>query len=117
MRRFIAFILAGMALAAVPASAQTIKEAVYADLNKAGGVYYMYEFKEHKVTPPPKGYTPVYMSHYGRHGARYLLNDTQYERSLGVLRAAHEQKALTEVGERIWQEASAYFGEECRESG
>lgn len=114
MRRFIAFILAGMALAAVPASAQTIKEAVYADLNKAGGVYYMYEFKEHKVTPPPKGYTPVYMSHYGRHGARYLLNDTQYERSLGVLREAHEQKALTEVGERIWQEASAYFEEECR---
>ena len=114
MRRFIAFILAGMALAAVPASAQTIKEAVYADLNKAGGVYYMYEFKEHKVAPPPKGYPPVYLSHYGRHGARYLLNDTQYERSLGVLRAAHEQNALTEVGERIWQEASAYFEEECR---
>ena len=90
------------------------KEAVYSDFNRAGGVYYMYQFTGHTVTPPPPGYTPVYLSHYGRHGARYLLNDTQYERSLGVLRAAHEQDALTAEGERLWQEASAYFEEECR---
>lgn len=112
--KFIFGFLAGLMLLAVPAAAQSIKDAVYADLNKAGGVYYMYQFKDHKVTPPPKGYTPVYLSHYGRHGARYLLNDTQYERSLGVLRAAHDEDALTPTGEKIWQEASTYFEEVCK---
>ena len=114
MRKSIFIILAGIALAAFPAPAQSIKEAVYADFNRAGGVYYMYPFTEHKVTPPPKGYTPVYLSHYSRHGARYLMNETQYERSVGVLDAAHNAGALTEEGERIWSIASAYFNDECR---
>ena len=77
-------------------------------------VYYMYPFSEHKVTAPPAGFKPVYLSHYGRHGARYLMYDVQYERCLGVLRAAHEQNALTPEGERLWQEASTYYEEECR---
>ena len=106
-------LIVGMALSAVPASAQTIRETIDEDPDRAGGVYYMYPFHAHQVTPIPKGYKPVYLSHYGRHGARYLLNDTQYERSLGVLRAAHEQQALTETGERLWEEASAYFEETC----
>ena len=27
------------------------------------------------LTKAPKGYEPFYMSHYGRHGARWLLGD------------------------------------------
>jgi len=92
---------------------QSAQELVQEDPLRAGGVYYMYPFHEHHVTPPPRGYKPIYLSHYGRHGARYLLNDTQYERSLGVLRDAHEAGALTETGERLWKEASAYFEETC----
>ena len=61
-------------LCAIPASAQSIREAVYADLNKAGGVYYMMPVTAYAVTAPPKGYEPIYLSHYGRHGARYLLH-------------------------------------------
>ena len=106
--------LAGMWLSLFPARAQSVRDQIFSNLDKAGGVYYMYPFSEHKVTLPPKGYTPVYLSHYGRHGARYLLNDTQYERSLGVLRAAQEAEALTPEGERLWEEASAYFIEACQ---
>ena len=111
--RWIILLLAGMWMSFIPARSQSVRDQIFSNLDKAGGVYYMYPFSEHTVTLPPKGYTPVYMSHYGRHGARYLLNDTQYERSLGVLRAAHEQQALTPEGERLWQEARAYFEEEC----
>ena len=107
MRRFFLALFAGIVLAAVPASAQSIKEAVYADFNRAGGVYYMYPFSQHTVTAPPKGYTPVYLSHYGRHGARYLMNSTQYERSVGVLDAAHKAGVLTEEGERQFLAAKA----------
>lgn len=93
---------------------QGAREQIQEDVLKAGGVYYMYPFKEHDITPVPKGYTPVYLSHYGRHGARYLLNDTQYERSLGVLEAAHQAGALTPDGEKLWEEAWAYFRETCQ---
>ena len=103
-----------MVLITIPAFSQSARDEILQDPAKAGGVYYMYPFHDHKVTPPPSGYKAVYLSHYGRHGARYLLNDTQYERSLGVLRAAHEEGKLTETGERLWQEASAYFEETCR---
>lgn len=94
--------------------AQGVREQIQEDIFKAGGVYYMYPFKEHVVTPAPKGYTPVYLSHYGRHGARYLENETQYDRVLGPLKAAHEAGALTEEGERLWEEASAYYEETCK---
>lgn len=107
--------MAGMWLSLIPAFSQSIREEVYSNPDKAGGVYYMYTFREnHKLTPPPRGYTPFYLSHYGRHGARYLMNETQYDRSLSVLNAAHEQGALTPEGERIWETANAYYEETCR---
>lgn len=111
-RRYLFVILAAVAFAS-PSFAQSIKEAVYADFNRAGGVYYMYPFTEHSVTAPPKGYAPVYLSHYGRHGARYLLNSTQYERTVGVLDAAHKAGVLTEEGERVWSIASEYYNTTC----
>lgn len=94
--------------------AQDAREQIQEDALKAGGVYYMYPFKEHTVTAPPKGYSLIYLSHYARHGARYLLNDIQYERSLGVLDAAHQAGALTPEGERLWDEAWTYFWETCQ---
>ena len=98
----------------LPLFPQTAREMIQQNPLRAGGVYYMYEFKEHKVTPPPKGYKPVYLSHYGRHGARYLMNETQYERSVGVLDAAHKAGVLTAEGERVWAIASEYFEKTCR---
>lgn len=114
MRLFI-LALAGICLSLIPAHSQGYREEVYANLNKAGGVYYMFPFREdHHLTAPPRGYIPFYLSHYGRHGARYLLNETQYERSLSVLEAAHEQDALTPLGESIRETAQAYFKETCQ---
>lgn len=114
MRKALICLIAGMALAAISAFGQTARELIQEDPLRAGGVYYMYTFKEHKVTPPPKGYKPFYLSHYGRHGARYLLNEVQYERSVGVLNAAHEAGVLTEEGERVWAIASEYFENTCK---
>lgn len=106
-------IISALFLGSLALQAQGARELIEADVLRAGGVYYMYPFKEHTVTPPPRGYTPVYLSHYGRHGARYLEKEIQYERVLEPLRAAHEANALTEAGERLWQEASAYYEETC----
>ena len=49
--------------------AQATKEETLTDLNRTGGVYYAYPVPEKKLTPAPKGYKPVYVSHFGRHGS------------------------------------------------
>ena len=34
--------------------------------------YHSYEFNDEAWTPPPEGYRPFYVSHYGRHGSRRI---------------------------------------------
>ena len=46
----------------------------------------------------PKGYKPFYISHYGRHGARYAWQSDMYERLRMVLSTAAAQGNLTELG-------------------
>jgi hypothetical protein len=49
----------------------------------------------------PKGFKPFYMSHYGRHGSRYLLNTPQYNDPLTILQQANEKKILTDFGKDV----------------
>ena len=64
---------------------------------KAAGVYYVYDYKaEPAMTPAPEGYTPFYISHYARHGARYCTGEQD---SLAVwLSKAEKAGVLTEFG-------------------
>lgn len=113
------FLSVGMLLlGAFAIGAQSAKDEIFADLNKAGGVYYAYPVEESRNTAPPKGYKPFYVSHYGRHGSRYLISDDDYKRALDLLEAAHEARALTPLGEdvygrvkRIWVEAEGRGGD------
>ena len=50
-----------------------------AQYEKYGGVYYAYQVPKVKYTPVPKGYKPFYISHYGRHGSRWMPKDSRYE--------------------------------------
>lgn len=49
----------------------------------------------------PKGYSPFYLSHYGRHGSRYLLIAPQYDSPYGILKEADEKGVLTEFGKSV----------------
>lgn len=110
----IGLLLAG----ALAVGAQSAKDEIFSDLNKAGGVYYAYPVNESLNTAPPKGYKPFYISHYGRHGSRYLISDDDYKRTLDLLHDAHEAGALTPLGEdvygrvkRVWVEAEGRGGD------
>ena len=46
------------------------QEMLREDPNRAGVNTHIYEFIDEVYTPAPKGYKPVYLSHYGRHGSR-----------------------------------------------
>ena len=100
-------------LSASCATAQTTYEEICASPDKAAGLYYPYPVTESVNTKAPKGYKPFYISHYGRHGSRYLVGDEQYADPLAVFIAAEKADVLTEKGkdvkkrlENIWLDAS-----------
>lgn len=86
---------------ALPLHAQTTKEETLSDLNRTGGVYYAYPVPEKALTPAPKGYEPVYVSHFGRHGSRYLISDNDVAWVARLMRQGYEAGALTPYGKEI----------------
>ena len=55
------------------------------------------------LTKAPKGYKPFYISHYGRHGARYAWQSDLYDRLNEVLSSAAEEGNLTPLGQSYKQ--------------
>lgn len=78
--------------------AQTTREEMAADPNKTGGVYFAYPSTSADNTPAPKGYKPFHISHYGRHGSRYLIGDNDYRWIADLLHKANDNNALTPLG-------------------
>ena len=81
-------------------------------------MYYAYPVTESANTPAPKGYKPFYISHYGRHGSRYLISDRDYTVVIDRLRDAAGHNALTPLGldvlarlDSVWVEARGRGGE------
>ena len=61
------------------------------------------------LTPAPKGYQPFYISHYGRHGARYAWQSDMYERLNNVFGAAAEADNLTPLGASFKQRFDSLY--------
>lgn len=60
-----------------------------------------YSFERFKIMPPPKGYKPIYISHLGRHGSRYITSGTDAKELYEVLSDAGSKKMLTTKGYRL----------------
>lgn len=84
-------------------SAQVIdKESINDDnLYNFGGSMTEYLDPGVRYSNAPKGFKPFYLSHYGRHGSRYLLNDPQYSGPYNTLKEADEKGVLTEFGKSV----------------
>lgn len=64
----------------------------------AQGVYTCYDFDAPRVGEPvPEGFSVFYISHYGRHGARYIYGENDYT----VLNDVFSGAALTPLGEQV----------------
>lgn len=85
------------------------KAEIEADPGKAGGEYYVYEFNDEAVSKAPKGYKPFYISHIGRHGARYALKDEIYESLRDILNKAFEDNKLTEKGKELRERYEKFY--------
>ena len=97
MTRFCIMIL--LAFWALTATSQTAREEIKKNARLSGSNYLAYPGPQKQLTPAPKGYVPYYMSHYGRHGSRWLISENSYTCVLEPLRKAHEAGKLTQLGE------------------
>lgn len=60
-------------------------------------------------TPVPAGYKPFYISHFGRHGSRYLSSEKNVLPALKALRQGKEQNLLTSDGEMLLSMAEELY--------
>lgn len=79
--------------------AQTSRTELLSHLELASGNYCNYPNPTGNVTLPPDGYEPFYITHYGRHGARYMTGDDAYKYLVTKLDSAKEMGLLTTLGE------------------
>nr|MCR5744570.1 hypothetical protein [Bacteroidales bacterium] len=96
MKRLI-LLLTAVVLSFSPVWGQDARARLQENPERYGGVHHSYEAPVVVTdTPAPKGYEPFYVSHYGRHGSRYMTSMNSVTRvshlfdgldSLGVLSA------------------------------
>lgn len=83
------------------ASAQDAREEVMNNIALTGSNYVAYRGPQKTLTKAPKGYEPFYLSHYGRHGSRYLIGDTDYDWPIETLQRADSLGKLTPLGHDV----------------
>ena len=93
------------------ATAQTAREEIAANKYLSGSNYLDYDrqLTTKPLTPAPKGYEPFYMSHYGRHGSRWLIGEGDYTNPINTLKEAHNEGKLTPLGEETLKKLEAFF--------
>jgi len=110
--------MAALAAMCLTACRSAEEKAVLEDIGRAGGIYYAYNYADAPETPAPEGYEPFYLSHYGRHGSRYLTEDARYKRVLDLYSAEAQKGNLTGKGqdflrrlEALWEEVEGHGGQ------
>ncbi len=106
-----------MCFATTFAVAQTSKKELWADIDKLGSNYYSYPGAAYVQTPPPDGYEAFYISHFGRHGSRYLTSNNAYHRTLALLEKADSANALTRKGKKLLADLRIAYADAKGRSG
>ena len=90
--------------------AQTAREEIAANKYLAGSNYLDYDNypATKQLTPAPKGYVPFYMSHYGRHGSRWLISTDSYTSVTQPLQKAKKAGKLTPKGEEVLRQVEQF---------
>lgn len=108
-KNFLAIVMF-LLVAATSVSAQSARQEIDANPWLAGSNYLDYDrqLPDFKYTRAPKGYEPFYMSHYGRHGSRWLISTDSYERVLRPLRKARSEGKLTREGQEALRQIELF---------
>ena len=123
MRHQLLLLAVGITMAAqaqkAPVFERTAKEEIMENRFLAGSNYLDYDrqLSTKALTPTPAGYEPFYMSHYGRHGSRWLISDGNYSRPIATLKMAKELGKLTPTGEKTLETLEAIYATSTKRLG
>lgn len=108
MKTLVRIFLAALCLAAAACTSASGTASSVPD--RVLGVYRLYP--ETIALPPPgvpEGYEPCYVSHYGRHGSRHLLEESQYLTVRDVLACAASENKLTPDGKEAYADFLDFY--------
>ena len=100
-KNLLLFMVVGYSMAVqaqkAPMFETSAKDEITANHYLAGSNYLDYDrqLPTKALTPAPKGYEPYYMSHYGRHGSRWLIWEGEYTLPINTLKDARMAGKLT----------------------
>ena len=105
-------------LLCVGAAAQTSRKEMSREPGRTGGSYFAYPGPVQKaLTPAPAGYEPFYISHYGRHGSRYILDNKYYRLVIGKLDTAATLGILSAKGTDVLQQLQKAYADAYNRDG
>ena len=98
------FIIILLASYLSPLDAQPVLDIIKKHPAYAACNYNTYPDSLYELTPAPKGKHPFYISHYGRHGSRYINNPRGYNIPHAMILQADIVDELTPTGEKVLEE-------------
>ena len=112
------FLIPVLLLLSVGAGAQTSRKEMYREPGRTGSNYFAYPGPSRKaLTPAPAGYEPFYVSHYGRHGSRYMTSNKYYVQAIGPLDTAARLGLLTSRGKSVLERLRAGYADAWNRDG
>lgn len=83
-------------------TAQTVRETINKNIYVSASNFLAYPAPLPKaLSKAPGSYKPFYISHYGRHGSRYLISPSEYDAPYQTLLEAKSAGKLTALGEDV----------------
>lgn len=99
------YITAIFLLVVLCVQAQSVRDIIKKDPSYAACNYRIYpDSVEMPMTPAPEGKHPFYISHYGRHGSRYINNRDGYDIPYKMMLRADSMGQLTPTGHKVLKE-------------
>ena len=84
-------------------SAQVVQQRMLEDPQAGAGIFRPYFYDGTMSASKPKnGFEPFYISHFGRHGARYFSHPTTWQHTVDCFEAAQERGILSADGEALF---------------
>ncbi len=99
------------------AMAQTAQEEIRQNPCLAGSNHRAYPTPTKALTAAPAGKTPFYISHYGRHGSRYLIGGEEYTTPQEIFRQAAAAGMLTDKGADVLEKIEQLCTESANRLG
>lgn len=101
LKNLLLFLSLATALSSFALTEKEVRAQIKENPQRAGGIYHAYPFSTDSLAPVPEGYEPFYMSHYGRHGSRWVINEHRHSKLVDMLKAQETEQNLTDLGKEV----------------